>query len=177
MTLEHEIYCLLQRDPEEFTHALDTLRYLRKINPNAREYFTIAALGHDIERVVFPWQTMQGIHEEEFRKKHALRSVEIIVPLMRKYNYLEQEIRKVASLIRAHEWGGNSDENLLRDADSLANFEWCDRFYGKRPIEEIKYVAEKMLNRMSKEHTWHIASIQFKHQEVRNIIMSIANID
>lgn len=175
MSFTAEVEELLRRSPEEYAHAHTTLNHLLKIKPDSDPYLATAALSHDIERAVAPWQVSPEIHTEGFRRQHATRSVEIVVPLMRKHFYFESEIRKVARLILVHEWGGNSDENAVRDADSLANFEWCDAMYGRRDKRELRMTAERMYKRMAPEHRRYFLEIPFKNQEVRGWLMQAAD--
>ena len=54
---------------------------------------------------------------------HQKRSADIAAALLRERGVDEDFIERVHALILHHEEGGNNDQNLLKDADSLSFFE------------------------------------------------------
>jgi hypothetical protein len=171
MEIEEKILEILKQNPEEYKHAQDTLKWLLVIKPNANKVLRISALGHDIERAINPWKNItENIHSDEFRKKHANRSANILKDLLEKTDFNKEYIKRIQEIVLKHEWGGDNEQNLLRDADSLSNLEWCDDFFGIKDSEELKQVAKRMSNRISKENKKLIGSIQFKNIEINNSI-------
>ena len=148
-----EIRSLLAKSPEELKHAKKTLKWLLLIKPDASLTFKIAALGHDIERAITPWKnndlSLSDEEKKKFREKHAKRSADIIKELLIKNKVLEDDISKVYNLILNHEWGGGKEEDMLRDADSLANFEWCDEYFEREGLENISQIIKRMYLRMA----------------------------
>jgi len=170
MDIEKEIIEILKKNPEEFKHAKDTLKWLLIIKPDADSALRIAALGHDIERAIQPWEVKDHTLDKNFRKEHSKRSAEIIKQILEKNNFVKKEIPKVLNLILNHEF----NSGILTDADSLANFEWCDDMFEKEKIENIKSVAEKMFSRLSKENMKFISKINFKHKEIKELITELS---
>lgn len=173
MEIKAEILTLLKPNEEEFKHAQDTLKWLLVLNPNPDEIQQICALGHDIERGINPWKNKDFNFTEEERKKfrdeHSKRSADIIKKMLEQRNFKPEEINRAENIILKHEFGGNAEENLMRDADSLANFQWCDDFYRKEKTENLKAVFKRMYERMSPENRKFIKTINFKNKEIENI--------
>jgi len=126
--LKSEILETLKKSPFEIEliHAQTVLKWVLKLKPDADESLQISALAHDIDRAI------TGIMEkhlkdyskiDEFKKEHAIRSAQFISEIMEKHDYPENIIVKVKKLVENHEVGGNREENILRDADSIAYFE------------------------------------------------------
>lgn len=134
----------------------------------------IAALAHDIDRGV------TGITEKdckdyskikEFKKEHAFRSAEIIGELLKKHNYNSSLIAKVKYLVAAHEEGGDSEQTILMEADSLAYFEYnipgCLQRYGReRTIKKILF----MYNRLNKSTQKLVPKIKYDDLEIRQLV-------
>ena len=173
MTLEQEILEILKKNPEELKHAKDTLKWLLIIKPDSDSNLRIAALSHDIERAIEPWKIKDYKLDKEFRAKHTQRSAEAIKEILEKNNFDEKDIKIIYSLVLNHEFGGNESKNILKDADSLANFEWCDDLFGIEKIENLKSVAEKMFSRLSEENKKYIKDINFKNKEIKEIISQL----
>ena len=173
MKIENEILDILKKNQEEFKHARDTLKWLLVLKPSADRILRIAALSHDIERAITPWKNITGIHTKKFRKKHAERSSRIMKKILKKYNFNKFNIERVTSLILKHEVGRNEEQNLIKDADSLSNFQWCDDFFKTRELEEIKLILKEMYERMSIENITLINQIKFKNKEVRDLLKDL----
>jgi len=168
-----DILEVLNKNQEELKHARDVLKWLLIIKPDVNDILKISALGHDIERAIKSWEVKDYKLDKEFREKHALRSAEAIKSILAKNDVDIEEIKEIERLILAHEWGGDERQNLIRDADSLANFEWCDDFFGIEKIENLKSVAERMFNRLSLDNRRFIGQIRFKNKEIENIIKQL----
>jgi hypothetical protein len=168
--IEQEILEILKKNKEELEHANNTLKYLLIIKPDADIIFRISALGHDVERAINGKDEKKYDSHRDFKMAHSKRSAEIIKNLLEKNNFNKKDIERAYNLILAHEFGGNEEQNLLRDADSLSNFEWCDYMFGKLDINSLKGVAEKMFRRLSEQRRQFIGNIRFKNKEIRDII-------
>lgn len=159
--------------PNDREHSEAALKWVLILKPDADEYLQIAALSHDIDRGV------TGITEKdckdyskikEFKKEHAIRSANIIGDLMEKYGYDEAAIEKVKCLVESHEEGGDEEQNILMQADSMAYFElnipmYLDRYGREQTIKKIQF----MYIRLSKEARQSINQIKFS-DEIKELI-------
>jgi len=177
MDIKEQILELLKNNSEEDKHAKDTLKWLLILDKNADQIQQICALGHDIERGITPWKTKDfNFTEEEkkkFRDEHSKRSANIITAILKKENFNSEDIQRAENIILKHEFGGNEQENLMRDSDSLANFEWCDDAYGVENIENLKKTFGGMYKRMSPERRKFIKTITFKNKEIKELQNSL----
>jgi hypothetical protein len=90
----------------------------------------IAALAHDIERAFRAPdysgkfnKSEKGFRDEGHLIHHQKRGAEIIAAFLKKQNADAKLIERVKMLISKHEVGGNREQDLLKDADSVSFFE------------------------------------------------------
>ncbi len=104
-------------------HALDTLKWVKRMASQADEALQIAALAHDLERAVPP-MIRRRVNEahKDYKKRHAKRSALLIMDLMRKQGYSQPLWEKTGLLVENHEIGGDLETDILRDADSISFF-------------------------------------------------------
>jgi Domain of unknown function (DUF4202) len=106
-------------------HLLQTEVWLQHLKPEASEEILLAALTHDMERA-FPGpdspslDPKDGVDNPVYNIAHSGRSARIVSSYLREQGASQESIEQVARLIRAHEYGGDSDENLVQAADSLS---------------------------------------------------------
>ncbi|MFA4937051.1 MAG: DUF4202 family protein [Patescibacteria group bacterium] len=126
---------IMQGVKGERLHALDVLDWIEKLNPSASTALKLAALFHDIDRVVTP-KVGGGFKGDrssraylEHKKLHAKRSVKFIVPILKKNNIKSDIIKRINFLITNHDDTGDKveklndqDLNYLVTADSFAFF-------------------------------------------------------
>jgi hypothetical protein len=172
LEVEEKIIEILSKNLEELEHAQKTLKWLLRIKPDASPELRIAALGHDIDRVVEPWKVIDYNLEKEFRMKHAKRSADFIIGF--NLQYLDKD--KLYNLILNHEFGGG-EADWLRDADSLSNFEWYDMMFEKLKAEDSESGIVKMFERMSRENRRFIDEIKFTNKEAEEIVKSLVKND
>lgn len=119
--IKEEIMNILPNSPLDFEviHSELVFKWVQKLKPDADEALQIAALSHDIDRAV------TGITEKdlndfskikEFKREHSVRSANIIENILKKNNYPEKIITKVKHLVEKHEFGGDYESNILKDA-------------------------------------------------------------
>jgi len=119
--------------PPEFrhykAHLFETAAWMKRLEASADEVLLTAAVLHDIERVLkrpdpsrFK-EKMKTFTNPFYLAWHQKRSADIAAALLREKNINENIIKRVYDLIRHHEEGGDQDQNLLKDADSLSFFE------------------------------------------------------
>jgi hypothetical protein len=179
--IKKEVEKILPNSPieEELIHSRLTLKWLLKLKPDASEALKISAISHDIDRAVNKIIEKDRKPEEsyeEFKRKHSIRSADIIVNLMKKHNYPEKVIDKVKHLVENHEFGGDTETDILTSADSLAYFEYNLPIYFKRngkeeTIRKIKF----MFNRMSKQAQECVKKMKYKDKNVSNLLDNTLN--
>ncbi len=124
---------IMQGVEGERLHALDVLRWVEKLNPDASTSLKLATLFHDIDRVVTPivGGGFKGDRRSKLylrhKKLHAKRSAEFITPLLKKITV--DNLKKTRFLIVHHDDSGeeiekinDSDLNYLVTADLFAFF-------------------------------------------------------
>lgn len=161
------------RETEDPVHSKLTLKWLLKLKPKANEAMQIAALAHDIERAVTgkTESTLKNFSNiQEIKNEHAKKSAEIIGELMAKYGYGKREIQKVKRLVARHESGGDRDSDILRDADSIAYFDYNIYIYiKKKGFERTKEKIKFMYGRISRKTKKIVEKIKFKDKEVEEL--------
>lgn len=115
----------------EAEHMLRTGFWLKEIYPEADEAMYIAAICHDIERVfplrdgeVKPPKTGDDNKDEEYLIWHGKRSAEFTEKLLQEFGLADAEaMERIKTLIADHSFGGNTERDMMRDADSISFFE------------------------------------------------------
>ena len=114
---------------ELINHFRRTTYWIKKLKPSADDALLIAGLSHDIERI---FRKKQSTNKNKTPKKftdykklkyHQEKSAEIIAEFLERQKAPRKLIDRVKVLVSRHEWGGNEDQNLLRDADSVSFLE------------------------------------------------------
>ncbi|HEY5961543.1 MAG TPA: DUF4202 family protein [Polyangiaceae bacterium] len=110
----------------DFDHAHDTWRWVRRLLPNASPALQLAALFHDIERLVSEADKRiehTTVDYGLFKRRHAEGSARIVSELLKRTCTPEAVVKDVAHLVMRHESpGDNEDLMLLNDADALSFF-------------------------------------------------------
>ena len=166
-SLKKEILDIASKSPipNDVEHSESALRWVLILKPDADETLQIAALSHDIDRGI------TGITEKdckdyskikEFKKEHAIRSAKFIGELMKEQGYKQPAIEKVKHLVESHEEGGDEEQNILMQADSLAYFElnipmYLNRYGREQTIKKIQF----MYKRLSEKARHSIHQIKF----------------
>jgi len=129
--------------PEDYEHALNVLKWVNRLKPDADFPLRIASIGHDIERAL-PEQKVQRINfpsYDDFKRAHAENSAMIVNEILSRYPIAQEVIERVYYLIANHEFGkeGDLDLTILKDADSLSFFEINLPYYFHREGETETY--------------------------------------
>jgi CDP-L-myo-inositol myo-inositolphosphotransferase len=127
--IRNEILQILSHStvPEDYEHALNVLKWVNRLKPDADFPLHIASIGHDIERAL-PEQKVQRMNfpsYDDFKRAHAENSAKIVDEILSMYPIAQDVIERVHYLIANHEFGKEGDIDLatLKDADSLSFFE------------------------------------------------------
>ena len=150
----------------EIKHFVQTVYWLKILSPEADEALLVAAVAHDIERAfrhkdVLEKKALVGITNIEYYRPHEERGAEIIADFLKHQNVDDGFIERVKMLVSRHEEGGNDDQNLLKDADSMSFFETNSSSFINKPVniskEHVKDKFDWMFNRITSEKTKQIA--------------------
>jgi len=143
-------------------HLLQTEVWLQRLKPDASEEMLLAALTHDMERA-FPGpdspslDPKDGVDNPAYIIAHCERSARIVSSYLREQGAAQESIEEVARLIRAHEYGGDSHQNLVQAADSLSFLEVnVDVFLGWMDAGDEKWNADAV----GAKFTWMYERIQ-----------------
>ena len=154
--IKNEILQILSHSaiPEDYEHALNVLKWVNRLKPDADFPLRIASIGHDIERAL-PEQKVQRMNfpsYDDFKRAHAENSAKIVNEILSMYPIAQDVIERVHYLIANHEFGkeGDLDLTILKDADSLSFFEINLPYYLHREGEQETYIRMQWgYNRMS----------------------------
>jgi hypothetical protein len=154
---------------EGIEHFLRTVHWLKMLKPDADEALLMAAVAHDIERAFRNHETYDKIKTSEkgFRSDghlthHQEESARIVGEYLEQMGADKETIERVRMLVSKHEVGGNDDQNLLRDADSISFFENNVGYFVAKRVKDTgkKKVKEKfdwMYDRMTSEKAKDLA--------------------
>ena len=128
-------------------HSIRVADWIKVLKPDADDALIIAALAHDIERAfrhdkVYDAlkEAGKGFTDEDFLTNHQEKGANIIAEFLQKNGADNTLTERVKMLVSKHELGGNDDQNLLKDADSLSFFE-----------NNINHFLTNLIHRSSKE--------------------------
>ncbi len=154
-------------------HLERTVHWLKYLRPSADEALRIAAYSHDVERAFRNNKTYNtikqsdaGFSDPRHLIHHQTQGAEIMASFLKENGAPHELIDRVYLLISKHEVGGNDDQNLLKDADSISYFEnQIDSFLPKK-IEEVgkekvRAKFEWMFGRITSESAKKIAQPMF----------------
>ena len=153
---------IMQGIDGEKEHAECVLSWVEKLSPNPSPALKIAALFHDIDRIVTPHLgggfkgDRRSKEYYEHKKAHAKRSADYVCPKLLTCGVNPQIVERIGFLISHHDDIGeevnelNDDElNILVAADSFAFFtSIAPELYQKegedRLRDKIRFMVEKM---------------------------------
>ena len=156
------------------THLQRTVHWMLELNPNADDALLVAAFSHDIERA---WSNEYfGVQQieltREYLSEHQNRSAEIMETFLTGSGAPTRVIQRVKEIISKHEIGGNDDQDLLKDADSLSFLEnsieiFLNEAMPKLGFELVKRKFDWTFTRISSEKARHIALPLFQEARER----------
>ncbi|MDO8668310.1 MAG: DUF4202 family protein [bacterium] len=153
--------------PAQIKHLLRTAYWLKKLKPGADEALLVSAVAHDIERAFRQKDMLKKLAESgstnsKFYRLHEERGAKIIVDFLLKQKVDSDFIKRVEELVSRHEEGGDADQDLLKDADSVSFFENNAAIFIDKAIEENKKKTTKqkfnwMFNRITSKKAKQLA--------------------
>ncbi|OGY23082.1 MAG: hypothetical protein A2172_05235 [Candidatus Woykebacteria bacterium RBG_13_40_15] len=162
----------------EIKHFERTAYWIKQLNPNADEAMLIAAFSHDIERAFREAdyqgkfrKTKKGFRDENHLRYHQQKAAEIITDFLKSQNANNKLVERVEMLVSKHEIGGNSDQNLLMDADSISFFEnnieafllnMVPKVGATKVKEKFDWMFDRISSKKAKEvaRSWYENAIQ-----------------
>lgn len=175
--LKKEIAEIIKESPasSDTRHAELTLKWLVILKPDADIAMQIAALSHDIDRGVnkITDSHLKNLNDyDKVRREHSLRSVEIMADLLKKYHIDKNLAENILHLVEFHEIGGDEYSDILKDADSLAFFEFNIPGYLKRNNKEKTLVKMKyMFDRISSSRAKDIIKdMNYDNTEIKELV-------
>jgi hypothetical protein len=150
-------------------HFERTVYWLETLLPDHTEAHSVAAYSHDIERAFRDENTNapDDYLDSEFLRHHEERGAEIMKEFLIKEKQSENFIKTVTHLISRHEEGGDREQDVLKDADSVSFFETnAEMFVTKKaPAEgydKVKAKLDWMFNRISSEDAKAAAQLNYE---------------
>lgn len=159
------------KNEAQMLHFDRTVYWLQYLKPDADEAFLIAALGHDIERAFRTAEYGLGKDKKSYLDKdhltlHQEKGAEILGEFLQKNGADIAIAERVKHLVSKHEVGGDTDQNLLKDADSISFLENNTQIFlsriGKLGYNAIKEKFDWMYNRISDPKAKEIAAPFYK---------------
>jgi hypothetical protein len=154
---------------EDIRHARRTVYWLENLAPSSDDLLRIAAVAHDIERAFrephmehIIGNSPEGFKDPSFLKAHSEKGARIVGDFLRTENASPEDIERVEQLVAGHEFEGTEAQNLLKDADSLSNFETIAHLFVEQRAdtlgkEKVRAKFDWMYNRISSERAREIA--------------------
>ena len=133
----------------QMKHFDRTVFWLEKLEPHADEGFRIAAVSHDIQRAFrvagegFDDKD-RSFTDPETLRHHQEKGAEIMSKFLVENGAEKNLIERVKHHIEKHELGGDKDQNILKDADSLSFLEnQAESFLNKLEEQGYENIKEK----------------------------------
>jgi hypothetical protein len=137
----------------DYDHALDTWRWLLRLDPHASSALQLAALFHDIERLVSEADIRRehlAPNYEQFKQAHAHSGAMLAEKALLDAGITRQVAQRVRQLVERHETP-SMDEELatLNDADSLSFFSlnswgFAEYFGPKHTRTKVAFTLNRM---------------------------------
>lgn len=109
----------------DFDHALDVWQWVLRLAPDATLAVQLAALFHDIERLISESERrfeQLATDYQKYKDRHAALGAKIAAAELGEAGVPEWIVRDVARLITTHERASGRAGALLNDADALSFF-------------------------------------------------------
>jgi hypothetical protein len=137
----------------DYDHAIDTWRWVLRLDPAAGAPVQLAALFHDIERLVSESDVRieHKAHDyHAFKNAHAKAGAELTRKTLAELHWNGVTLARAVELVEKHERGtGDPELRLLNDADALSFFSLNSygflSYYGAAHTErKVAYTLRRM---------------------------------
>lgn len=161
----------------DLDHALDTWQWLLRMDPGASLAVQVAALFHDIERLVSEADARIEHHASdypEFKNEHARRGGAMTRAALATTGLDQATIDRAAELVAAHEQPGSHAERLLlNEADALSFFSLNSTgFLGYYGVEHTRRKIAYTLGRLRESVRWRLSQIRY-HPTVAGMLREV----
>ena len=153
-------------------HLKRTAHWARALDPSVDEAVLIAALAHDIQRAegdrpAVTDEAFKDFNVEDYLQYHQEKGGEIMEDFLIRSNAPVKLAKKVRRLISKHEVGGDREQDLLRDADSISFLEnLVDSFIKEKVpdfgFEDVKKKFKWMFDRIGSDKAKQLAEPFYK---------------
>jgi hypothetical protein len=153
-------------------HLKRTVHWARALDPSADEAVLIAALAHDIQRAegdrpAVTDEAFKDFNVEDYLQYHQEKGGEIMEDLLIRSNAPAELAKKVNHLISKHEVGGDREQDLLRDSDSISFLEnLVDLFIEEKVpdfgFEDVQKKFKWMFDRIGSDKAKQLAEPFYK---------------
>jgi hypothetical protein len=140
----------------DLDHAIDCWRWVLRLDEGASTAVQIAALFHDVERLVGEPDVRVEQHAPDyaaFKARHAVTGARLAATALQRLGVDDATVARVAELVARHETPGDDPERrLINDADGLSFFSLnaCGfmRYYGAAHTErKVAYTLSRLSRR------------------------------
>lgn len=149
-------------------HSLRTKEWLLKIDPQASEILQIASVAHDIDSAHIEYSGYGSFRDPEYLELHQTEAAKTVSEFLIKAGTNEAIVAKVSHLVSSHEVGGDEEQNLIMDADSLSFFDRDMLEFLNRHIitgadkETVRDKINWMYNRITSEKAKRLAKPMYE---------------
>jgi hypothetical protein len=162
--------------PEDVFHSINTLEWIERLSPGAEKdpAMMIAALGHDIERGLEDRRVDPAQFEtyDEVKQAHALVSAEALAEIMEDTGIDQNLTDDVARLVANHEVGGDTRQELLKNADVLSFFQVClPLYFDRRGEDTTRRRCVWAYKKLPEELRPMVLSMDFMDEDLHDLVM------
>lgn len=172
---------VVENYPYNSHHLVRALEWLDRLAPGSSEAVRLATLTHDMERA-FPGPDQPvatTLDDPAYYTAHSDRSARIVGRWLHDQGAGEDLIREVEALIRAHEFGGWPEADLVQAADSLSFLDTnIDLFLGfvrsgKYSVSDVDVKFQFSFDRIRVPHARDLARPLLEHATARLAALEI----
>lgn len=168
----------------DYDHALDVWQWTLRLAPNASLELQLAALFHDIERLVSePKQRIEhrALDYRAFKNAHAEAGARLAADVLDSCGIERARVARVAQLIHDHEQRRSAvradEAAFLADADALSFFSlnspgFADYYGAEHTRKKVRYT----LGRMSPAAMRRLANLRLR-VDIRHELLEAARLD
>ena len=153
---------------ELIPHFKRTAHWVTILDPSADEAFKIAGIAHDFDRIYNlekqrqrMKESSQGTQDKDLIKSHQEDASNMLANFLLQNGAEKDVVRRAKMLVSRHEEGGNEEQDLLKDADSISFLETnVAHFIGMIPLlgyDKVRVKFDYMYNRITSEKAKEIA--------------------
>lgn len=172
---------MIEKDAKDFVktafggknleHFERTEYWVGQLRSSPSKALLIAAFAHDIEKAFNPTTNLTAHLKEctdkNYLERHQNEGGQTMFAILISKGAPAQLASEVQDLIAHHEVGGTPEQNVLKDADSIAYFETNAPKHANMtvkgvPKELIKKKFDFMFNRISSDYAKQVAEPMYK---------------